>query len=228
MSAMKRRTFLAAAASLLPASALAFDVRTGSGGRDERNEPLGSGRLSKMLFRGEGNRQFGLSNVLVLADTGAWYADFKTSVVRRDEDKIGFLRDIPLVGNLFAPRLRGRDFDANRQIGLAFQLDDTLLLDLHRSELARQQLAQQIMSSQSSAPNLVLPGAPGPVRTIGAANQKISYFLIRGPGAVSPSQPPKPLRSLANGAQATRIGTAYNNGEALLTLVRPSILTGWS
>lgn len=228
MSAMKRRTFLAAAASLLPASALAFDLRSGSDGRGERNEPLGSGRLSKMLFRGEGNRQFGLTNVLVLADSGAWYADFKTSVVRRDEDKIGILSDIPLVGDLFAPRLRGNDFSASRQIGLAFQLDDTLLLDLHRSELARQQLAQQILSSQRPGAALVLPGAPGPVRTVGAANQKISYFLIGGPGPVSPTQPPKPLRSLANGAQARQIGAAYNNGETLLTLVRPSILTGWS
>lgn len=228
MSAMKRRSFLAAAASLLPASAFAIELRGGFDGRGERNEPLGSGRLSKMLFRGEGNRQFGLSNVLVLADGGAWYADFKTSVVRRDEDKIGILSDLPLIGDLFAPRLRGRDFGANRQIGLAFQLDDTLLIDLHRSELARQQLAQQILSSQDPSPSLVLPGAPGPVRTIGAANQKISYFLIGGPGPVSMTQPPKPLRSLANGAQAQRIGTAYNNGEALLTLVRPSILTGWS
>ncbi len=227
MSQMKRRSFLAAAASLLPASALAFDLRSGSDGRGERDEPLGSGRLSKMLFRGEGNRQFGLSNLLVLAESGAWYADFRTRVVRRDEDRIGILHDIPLVGDLFAPRLRGSDFNAGRQIGLTFQLDDTLLIDLHRSELARRQLAQQIVSSQQTMPALTLPNAPGPVRSVGAANQKISYFLIGGPAPVSSSQPPKPLRSLANGAEATQIGAAYNNGEALLALVRPSILNGW-
>ncbi len=228
MPQMKRRTFLAGAAALLPASALGFDLRSGSDGRGDRNEPLGSGRLSKMLFRGEGNRQFGLSNLLVLADSGAWYADFSRSVVRRDEDKIGILRDIPLVGNLFAPRLRGSDFNANRQIGLAFQLDDTLLIDLHRSELARRQLAQQLLTQQEQTPPLTLHGASGPVRTFGAANQRISYFLVRGPLPVWAEQPPKPLRSLANGAEPRRIGAAYNNGEALLALVRPSILTGWS
>ncbi len=228
MSQMNRRLFLAAAATLLPAGALAFDLKSGSDGRGERNEPLGSGRLSKMLFRGEGNRQFGLTDILVLADSGAWYADFTTRVIRRDEDRIGILRDIPIVGNLFAPRLSGRDFSSNLQIGLVFQLGDTLLVDLHRSELARRQLAQQLLSKQEMTPPLILPGSRAPVRSVAAANQKISYFLVGAPLPVMASHAPQPLRALAEGAEATRIGAAYNNGETLLTLVRPSILNGWS
>ncbi len=233
MTHLRRRAFLAAATSLLATpmladSARAIEWKSGSDGRGERTEPLGSGRLSSMTFRGEGNRQFKLTNLLVLADGGAWYADFQRRVVRRDEDKIGILADIPLVGSLFTPRLRGKNFDHSLQLGLVFQLNDTLLIDLHRSKLAREQLAEKLIASKERSPTLTLPGASGPVQSVGAANQKISYFLIGGPDAVAPGQAPKPLVALAEGAQATGIGSAYNNGQTLLTLVRPSILTGWS
>ena len=227
MTHLRRRSFLAAAATLLATPALAIDLKSGSGGRGDRNEPLGSGRLSSMSFRGEGNRQFQLTNLLVLADGGAWYADFQRRVVRRDEDKIGILADIPIVGSLFTPRLRGKNFDHSLQLGLVFQLNDTLLIDLHRSKLARQQLAQKLIASKERSPALTLPGASGPVQSVGAANQKISYFMIGGPDGVVPGQPPRPLAALAEGTPVTGIGAAYNNGQTLLTLVRPSILTGW-
>ncbi|GAB5470753.1 MAG: hypothetical protein Kilf2KO_37830 [Rhodospirillales bacterium] len=221
---------LGASGLLAGRPASAFDLRSGSGS-DRPHEDLGPGargRLSKMLFRGEGNRQFGLSSLLVLADEGAWYADFSRRVVQRDEDRVGILRDVPLLGQFFAPTLRARDFSESRQIGLAFQLDETLLIDLHRSGQSRQQLAEAIMAGTDRPGTLALAGSAKPVQTVGAANQKISYFLLGGPSPVNPEQPPKPLRQLAGGAQAQQIGRAYNNGETLLVLVRPSILTGWS
>ncbi|MEO1192572.1 MAG: hypothetical protein AAFY02_12495 [Pseudomonadota bacterium] len=169
-----------------------------------------------------------MTSVLVLDDSGAWYSDFTGRVLRRDEDRIGILRDIPLVGRFFTPTLRARDFSQALQIGLVFQLEETLLIDLHRSGRSRQQLSQALMSGQEPGPALSLAGASGPVRTIGAANQRISYFTVGGPPPVNPVQPPKPLRLLSNGAQAREIGRAYNKGETLLTVVNPSILTGWS
>lgn len=225
-----RRSLLALAAAALPATALAFDLRSGSNSDNplQKPSPGGSGRLSRMSFRGEGNRQFSLSSLLVLADGGAWYADFARRVVQRDEDKLGILRDIPLVGGLFTPTLRGRDFDASRQIGLAFQLGDSLLVDLHRSGLSRRQLAERLLAADKAAPALTLPGAGKPVETVGAANQTISYFLIGGPAAVAPGRPPAALTALAAGEAAQPIGRAYAKANNLLLLVSPSILTGWS
>jgi len=227
---LPRRTFLGLAAGLLPASALAVELRSGSGGDSPTFQapPGGGGRMGKMLFRGTSNRQFGLSSILVLADGGAWYADFTNRVVRRDEDKLGILRDIPLVGQFFAPTLRGRDFIASQQIGLTFQLKDTLLVDLHRTDLARQQLAQRILSAEARPPVLTMPSAGQPVQTVAVANQKISYFLLGPPSPVGPDSAPAPLRALAAGETVRSIGKAYVKGSDLLVLVSPSILTGWS
>ncbi len=226
---MPRRTFLGLAASVLPASAMAFDFRSGSGSSRPSEPPPGSvGRQSQMLFVGEGNRRFGLTSLLVLGDNAAWYADFKSRVVKRDEDRIGILRDIPLVGKLFAPRLRTGDFNASREIGLTFRVNDAMVVDLHRSKLTRQALAQKLLNREETAPILRLPGARGPVRTVGVVNQKISYFLVSAPLPVQSYSPPAPLRALAGGTPATQIGRAYNNGEALLVSVSPSIFTGWS
>ncbi len=224
-----RRTFLGLAAAFLPASAMAFDFRSGADSSRPSEPPPGSvGRQSQMLFVGQGNRRFGLKSLLVLGDNAAWYASFQRRVVQRDEDRIGILRDIPLVGQLFAPRLRSRDFDASRQIGLTFRVNDAMVVDLHRSKLSRQALAQKLLNSDETGPILRLPGASGPVRTVGVVNQKISYFLVSAPLPVQSFSPPAPLRALAGGTPATEIGRAYNNGEALLVSVSPSIFTNWS
>ena len=226
---LPRRTFLGLMGAALPVGASAFDLRSGSGSSRPSEPPPGSvGRLSAMLMRGKDNRNFFLTSLLVLADGGAWYAAFQRRVVQRDEDRIGILRDIPLLGQLFAPSLRSSDFSASRQIGLSLRLGETLIVDLHRSQLSRQQLAHELMSGKRLVPALQLPNAAEPVQSVGVANQKISYFLVGGPAPVNLDSPPAPFMALSQGAQAEPIGRAFNSGKLLLVSVSPSILTGWS
>ena len=61
--------------------------------------------------------------------------------------------------------------------------------------------------------------AAGAVRSVGLANQQVSYWLAGGPQSVYGSQSPAPLRALADDAEATGIGTAYAGGLGLVGLV---------
>lgn len=202
-------------------------------GREEdspQSDPEQIGELDFMRFLLKGNENFTARRVLVLTDAAAYGGSLEGQVTVRDEDKIGIVEDIPLVGGLFRDRLRAQDFDPAQRIGTAYRLDDTLVLDLHMTRITLQTLAARHAESGSPAgsASLALPNGTT-VQSLVAANQKVSYHataaLLRP--VTAPGDPGLQALAASEGA-AQPVGEVYaHEGGHLLTLVRPSILTGW-
>ncbi|HKY94593.1 MAG TPA: hypothetical protein VJL84_04775 [Kiloniellales bacterium] len=228
---LSRRTLLLAGAGLLAAGpAAAIETTWGSKSGQPWEDHGGSKRGDFMPFKLKGNKAFTARQILVVTDAGAYGGDFTGQVFVRDENKIGIVKDIPLVGALFDQRLRGKDFDPNQRIGTALQLGDTLVIDLHVTKVTLQTLAAQLVNSgERPTSSLALPEGRT-VQAVVAANDFWSY-TVGGKvlNAVDPAKPPAALAALASGITADQVGEAYRHPEgALLVLVRPSILTGWS
>ena len=232
---LTRRALLAAGAGLLPAIALgspaaAIETTGGSNsGQPQENQPGLIGPRDYMPFVLEGDRGFTARLVLVVTDAGAYGGALDRQVYVRDENKIGILRDVPLVGQLFSERLRGRDFDPALRIGTALQLGDTLVIDLHRTKVTLQTKAASLSGSGRPTVGASLPEGPV-IQTLVAANDTWSYHVngtVLSP--LDPASPPAALAALASGVEAELVGEAYAHPDGhLLVLVRPSILTGWS
>lgn len=211
------------------AAAIDFDFGRDEDGPDQDSEQLG--RIDYMPFRLKGNVDFTARRVLLLTDAAAYGGSLEGRVTVRDEDKIGIVEDVPLVGGLFSDRLRAKDFDPARRIGTAYRVDDALVLDLHLTRITLQGLAQRFAEAGSdpASPSATLPGSGQVVRSLVAANQKVSYHAnaaLLSP-VVAPGNPT--LAALAGSeAAAQPVGEVYDlDGEHLLVHVRPSILTGW-
>lgn len=228
-----RRSLLTLAALALPAGAQAFEFKWGGNsdapGMQHRDEAGGFDFMRLELRNGD---FFTARSGLIVTDAGAYYGSFAGRVRVRDENKIGIVKDIPLVGGLFTDRLRGRDFDPALQIGQVYRLDETLVVDLHLTRQTLDALAVRLLSpSDSPTPTLRFPGAGGAVvQSLVVANQTVSYHLPAGGfPPVRAGNPPAVLQALTQPGKAEPIGQAYRHAEGhLLTLVRPSILTGWS
>ena len=106
------------------------------------------------------------------------------------------------------------------------------MVDVHLTRVTVDALAARLLSpSEAPAPTLRIPGSGGQaMQSLIVANQTVSYHLPAGVfPPVDPANPPAALRELAEPDRAQLIGQAYGHAEGhLLTLVRPSILTGWS
>lgn len=230
---LSRRSLLGLAASLLPGAALATEFTWGKSENSPTVQPDTSGRWDFMRFLLRGNRNFTARQALVLTDAAAYSGSFAGRVMLRDENRIGILRDIPLVGEFFQNRLRGRDFDPTLQVGLAYQAGETLVLDLHRTRITLDTLAQRFVEagSETGVQSLAMPDSGVTVRTLIAANQTISAHVtaaILSP--VTAGSAPAALQQLAAADPAViQVGEVYRHPEGhLLVLVRPSILTGWN
>jgi len=207
----------------------AFEFRFGSEGRGQDSGPDDTGRSSQMLFTLAGGARFKAKSLLIVTDSGAYTVAFARKVTRRDEDKIGIVRDAPLVGGLFTDRLRGKNFDPSLRIGPLYGLEETLVADLRRGGGSLQDAAAEIETKGTPPPRpFTLRGQDQPVAALRVANQKISYG-VAGPqftqwrqGLDSPA-----LRALANGKTAESLGGAYRSERQLLLLVNPSILTDY-
>ncbi len=236
---MTRRTLLGLAAGLVPASALtsragAFETTFGSPGENPGMQTPDGEIVDYMKLRLTDNSSFAARSGLVVTDAGAWFGAFRGKTVVRDENKIGIVKDIPLVGELFSDRLREQDFDPALRIGSVFRIGETLVVDLHLTRVTVEALAQSLLQgSGRPSESLTLPGFGGErlvPRSLIAANQTVSYHVPAAVLAgVDPATPPEALVLLAEPGRAEVIGEAYRHADGhLLTLVRPSILTGWS
>jgi hypothetical protein len=211
--------------------AAAIETTWGSkSGQPWENESAGK-RSDFMAFKMKGNKSFTARQLLVVTNAGAYGGKLDGQVQVRDENKIGILRDVPLVGQLFTERLRGKDFDPEYRIGTALQLGDTLVVDLHTTKITLQTLASQLVNAGQGRPttSAALPEGKT-IQAVVAANDFWSY-TVGGKvlNAIDPKSPPAALAALASGVTAEQVGEAYRHPEgALLVLVPPSILTGWS
>lgn len=229
--ALSRRTLLIAGAGLLAATpALAVDTTWGSKSDQPWDNQSGSKRGDYMPFKLKGNKAFTARQIIVITDAGAFGGAMTGKVNTRDENKIGIVKDIPLLGGLFEDRLRAKDFDSKLRIGTALQLGDTLVVDLHRTKVTLQTLASQIVNSGKKPSGSATLPEGGTIQGVIAANDTWSYSVNGSVlAAIDPSKPPAALAALASGVTADQVGEAYRNTSgALLVLVRPSILTGWS
>lgn len=229
--AFTRRSLLALTAlSLIPGTgALALDTQSGTKGGNPQSEPPSEETVDFMRLTLPGNRSFAARHALVLTDAGAWYGALKGKTVKRNEDKIGIVKDVPILGDLFSERLRSKDFDPALMIGRVFRVEEVLVVDLHLTRVTTQALAQRLLGGERPTESLTLPGGGVP-RSLITANQSVSYHVPAAAlSAVDPAQAPAALRALADNIEPLAIGEAYRHAEGhLLTLVRPSLLTGWS
>ncbi len=238
---MTRRALLAlaATAAAIPSTfassaAQAFDTTFGKPENSPTAEPPDGETVDYMRLRLTDNSSFAARDGLVVSDAGAWYGSFKGKTVVRDENKIGIVKDIPLIGGLFSDRLREQDFDPTLRIGSVFRVGKTLVIDLHLTRVTVEVLAATLLAGKGRPQeSLSLPG-PGGERQVPqsliAANQTVSYHVPAAVlSGVDPAKPPAALSALAEAGEAELIGDAYRHAAGhLLTLVRPSILTGWS
>jgi hypothetical protein len=230
MTITRRKLLISAAVVLAAGPAAAVETTWGSpSGQPQENEPGLIGPRDYMPFVLESNQGFTARQVLVVTDAGAYGGALDRQVFVRDENKIGILRDIPLVGQLFSERLRGKDFDPAMRIGTALKLGDTLVVDLHRTKVTLQTKAASL--SGAGRPTVSASLSEGEViKSLVAANDTWSYHVngtVLAP--LDPAAPPAALAALAGGVEAELVGEAYAHPEGhLLVLVRPSILTGWS
>jgi hypothetical protein len=229
---LTRRTLLLASAGLLAAGpALAVETTWGSKSGQPWDNQSGSKRSDYMPFKLKGNKAFTARQILVVTDAGAYGGALTGQVSTRDENKIGIVKDIPLIGGLFDDRLRGKDFDPKMRIGTALQLGDTLIVDLHFTKVTLQTLASQLVNSGQGRPKTSASLPEGKtIEAVVAANDFWSYSVggkvLTG---IDPAKPPAALAALASGVTADQVGEAYRHPSgALLVLVPPSILTGWS
>ncbi len=229
--ALTRRSLLAVAAlSVIPGgAAFAIETTFGSKGGNPLSEPQGDESVDFMRLTLPNNHSFAAREALLLTDAGAWFGALKGKTVRRDEDKIGIVKDIPFVGGLFSERLREKDFDPSLMIGRVFRVEEVLVVDLHLTRVTTQALAQRLLAGERPKESLRLPGGAVPGSLI-TANQSVSYHVPAAAlSAVDPAKPPAALRSLADNVEPLAIGEAYRHAQGhILTLVRPSLLTGWS
>jgi hypothetical protein len=229
-----RRALLGLAAGFAPATALAFETTFGSPGENPGMTTPDGEIVDYMKLRLADNASFAARSGLVVTDAGAWFGAFRGKTVVRDENKIGIVKDIPLVGELFSDRLREKDFDPALRIGSVFRVGETLVIDLHLTRVTVDTLAQTLLNgSGRPSESLTLPDFGGErlvPKSLIAANQMVSYHVPAAVLAgVDPARPPEALTLLAEPGRAEVIGEAYRHAEGhLLTLVRPSILTGWS
>lgn len=228
---LSRRMLLLAGAGLLAAGpARAIETTWGSKSGQPWENQSGSKRSDFMPFKLKGNKAFTARQILIVTDAGAYGGALTGEVFVRDENKIGIVKDIPLLGALFDDRLRGKDFDPSYQIGSALQLGDTLVLDLHWTKVTLQALAAQIVNGgKRPTASASLPDGQT-IQAVVAANDFWSYTVgAKVLAAIDPAKPPAALAALASGVTADQVGQAYRHPQgALLVLVRPSILTGWS
>lgn len=231
MSITRRKLLISSVFLLAATPAAAIETTWGSkSGQPWEDESAGK-RSDFMPFKLKGNKAFTARQILVVTNGGAYGGKLDGQVQVRDENKIGILRDIPLVGQLFTAGLRGKDFDPSQRIGTALQLGDTLVIDLHTTKITLQTLAMQLTAPGASRPttSASLPEGKA-IEAVVAANDYWSY-TVGGKvlNAIDPKAPPAALAALAGGITAEQVGEAYRHPEgALLVLVRPSILTGWS
>lgn len=231
---LSRRSLLGLLAAAAASPAAALDTTLGSPGENPGMKTPDGEVVDYMRLRLTDNSSFAARSGLVVTDSGAWFGSFKGKTVVRDENKIGIVKDIPLVGELFSDRLRGQDFDPSLRIGTVYRVDETLVVDLHRTKVTLEVLATTLLAAAGRpTESLAMPGLGGdPVvpRSLIAANQLVSYHVPAAVLAgVDPASPPPALSALAAGGAGEALGEAYRHADGhLLTLVRPSILTGWS
>jgi len=229
-----RRTLLSLAAAFLPARAFAIETTFGKPDNSPGAETPDGEIVDYMRLRLQDNSSFAARSGLVVTDAGAWFGEFRGKTVVRDENKIGIVKDIPLVGELFSERLRAKDFEPQLRIGSVFRVEETLVVDLHLTRITVDTLAQSLLNgSGRPTESLAIPGYGGErvvPKSLITANQLVSYHVPAAVLAgVDPARPPAALTLLAEPGRAELIGEAYRHAEGhLLTLVRPSILTGWS
>lgn len=225
---------LAATAAAIPRGAEAFDTTFGKPENSPTAEPPDGEIVDFMRLRLDDNSSFAARSGLVVTDAGAWFGSFKGQTVVRDENKIGIVKDIPLIGGLFSDRLRAKDFDPALRIGSVFRVEETLVVDLHLTRVTVDVLATTLLAgSGRPQESLAIPAGAGEKqvpKSLVVANQMVSYHTPAAVlSGVDPAKPPAALAALAEPGLAELIGDAFRHAEGhLLTLVRPSILTGWS
>jgi hypothetical protein len=231
MTITRRKLLISGAVLLAAGPAAAIETTGGSNSGQPLEDHGESKRRDYMAFKLKDNKAFTARQVLVVTDAGAYGGTLDGEVYVRDENKIGIVKDIPLIGGLFDERLRARDFDPAQRIGTALQLGETLAVDLHTTKITLQALASQLVSPGKGRPTVSASLPDGKVITsVVAANDFWSYTVgAKVLSALDPASPPAALAALASGVTAEQVGEAYRHPEgALLVLVHPSILTGWS
>jgi hypothetical protein len=228
-----RRSFLAGL--LLGTLAVAAGTAHAGGQSEGGPDLYGAEHLqSSIPLKTDALGRLRVDRILILTDRGAFAADLTSAVYPRNEDRLGFPQDIPIIGKLFQPTIRERDLDPRARIGRVYGIDDVLVVETRRRSggsaqgtVTSQRLDALAESRPTSAAPLVLPVTGVPVRTVSTVNDRWS-FHVRGNrfhevGSIASMPLLTAIPSLAPAA----LGDAFAKDPDMILLVRPSIVNNW-
>ena len=159
------------------------------------------------------------------------------NITRRWVNRLGFTRDIPLIGGFFQKTPRAGKLNTGNQVGLAFLAGNTLYIDT-RPVTALSKPEPGLLAALARGPtgaasaDLVLPEAQSP-DTISVVNRNFQ-FLIGAGGFVAVAPPGYDCgrNALARMPSLAPLfarpeGTAHLLDGQLVALVKPSIIAGY-
>jgi hypothetical protein len=177
-----------------------------------------------------------VTKIVVVTVNCAFRGDTSAST-RRNVNRLGFTRDIPLIGGLFVDTPRRGDLNPGNQIGFAYLDGQTLYVDA-RFISGKGSIDRTLLSALSNGPAAgvnvpfsVAPNAP-PLQSVSVVNRDFE-FVVR-PANFSAVAPPG-MRCGDNALSALPslgplfgrpLGTAHVVSWRLIVLVPPSIIAG--
>jgi hypothetical protein len=177
-----------------------------------------------------------VTKIVVVTANCAFRGDARASL-RRNVNRLGFTRDIPLIGQLFVDTPRRGDLNPGNQIGFAYLDGETLYVDA-RFISGKGTVDRTLLSALSNGPTAgvtvpfaVVPNAP-PLQSVSVVNR--DYEFVVRPAHFTAVAPPG-MRCGNNALSALPslgplfgqpLGTAHLVSWRLIVLVRPSIIAG--
>jgi hypothetical protein len=209
-----------------------------AGGQSEGGpDPYGAEqRLSWIPLKTAEHGRLRIERILILTDRGAFAAALDNDVYPRNEDRLGFPQDIPIIGRLFQPTIRARDLLPQAMIGRVYGFGDLLVVETRRQQpgggaatgLPLEERLRALASAVPvSAAPLALPVTGVPVHAVSTANDRSSYHVsgaaFRHVGDTGDAPAPGAVASLNDFA----LGEAFAKDPDMILVVRPSIVNDW-